>query len=307
MTVANDGDHGDAEPLRLDTSGVDGEASDDRVPDSRVDAHRWWWAWLIAAFVVGAVVSFVVANARHAAEEQAVVDVVLGSQALRDDEEPPVLEYAVLNVGPRPVGIRHVVPVGWNRAGSTQGEVRVVPGEWTTIETAVMANCDLRPDATVRVTAQSHGGVVSSHTTMPPALHDDLVAMWSASCPARPLVEITANVIEMTPTVDGRLVGSVELAPHGSEKSVRIVELRSRNAGFVAASPDVPLDLSDGEPTALTVEWRVHDCARALRLTEVRLEVTIAAAEPRAFVVEIPLDESAGLALARYSGGQCGT
>lgn len=305
MTAASDGDHHDSEPLRLDLRADSTADVGDVRPESRAPG-RPRWAWLIAAFALGAVVSLVVADARRAVDERSTIEVVIGAQEVSGDS-PTTLEYAVLNVGPQSVRILHVVPVGWVLASDESQVVTAEPGQWTTVPTVVNVDCDVRPDATATVTARSAAGERSAETTLPSDINDDLLVAWSEACPARPVVEIDAGLVEPTRTTDDVMTGIVWMEPQGTEDSVEVVNLGSRNAGFTAVAPNLPMELPVGVPSDVTVQWRVIDCDQALRLTDARLDVTLATPEPRAFRVNISLDAPATLALARFSGSVCGT
>jgi hypothetical protein len=309
MPVVND-DHDDSEPLRLDLGATSNEPSGE--PSSGFAdraAGRWRWLLLAAVFLLGVAVSLVVTNVRDATQEQTAVALAVGAQQLRDGD-PATLEYTVLNVGPRAVGLVHAVPVGWQLQGP-QGEaersVTAPSGQWATVATAVEPDCDLRPDGTVEVTARLRGNSVRTDAILPPGLYDDLLAIWTQACPARPLVHIDAEVAELTVADNERLVGTVQLEPQGTERSVVITEIDSRTAGFAASSPDLPVELPLGQPTPVTVEWRIVDCDHAFRMINARLEVTVATIEPRAFVLAVDLDESVAMDLARFSGSHCGT
>lgn len=302
MTVPGEGGRDDIEPLRI-------ELTDQPVAggaDASVPGNSTWrgWVGLAAAFALGAAISFVVADARHDASEATAVNIVIGGQQLRDGT-PGELQFSLLNNGSLPVEVLEVVPDGWQPADADPPAVTVRPGEWETVATAAVVECNERPNATVHVTARVSGSTQAAEARLPMSGQNELLAFWQSACPTQPLDEMEGRLVEVVESGGDALTAVIELRPRGVEDQVKLVSVGAQNAGFIATSRDLPVELPEGQGTPVTIEWLITDCGQALQLAGARLFVEVATVNPREARIDVRLGEPLTLELARFSGAFC--
>ncbi|TDD64894.1 hypothetical protein E1262_26905 [Jiangella aurantiaca] len=280
----------------------------DRRERAALAAGRWRWVAVALAFVVGAVVGLVVADAREDAARQGRVELFGGAvQPVVIDGGRPRGELTVtlLNAGDHPVEIVGVEVEGMTLAdGAEPGDpVAAEPGVWVTyVQRGLQVDCEGRLPDGLRVRARTESGEERQVEVEPPDDYEGLRGFWYYECQA-PRFGLQVRDSAVLRTGDGAVVLGLELGNDGPD-DLRIGTIAARAPGFALTTEAADLAIPVGETVSVTTTWTVSDCERALRASGGSLAVRILHGDAETEQI-IVLPEAGFTALARLSGQSC--
>lgn len=219
-------------------------------------------AAIALALVVGGTVGAVATDARHDAAEAHQAELVASAAAPRTFLGSA--ELAMLNTAEQAVDIVDVTLPGWARPPGADEPpvVTAEPDVWLTFDTRAEPQCDAEPSLDATVTAITNAGdrVTAELTVLDQ--YNQLDRRWQQKCET--LDGDGLSFDEPTAVSSDAETATITIpVRNGLERPGRIVGLGTEAPGFVADSADLPLTVSAGESTTLTITWTVDDCAAA--------------------------------------------
>lgn len=255
------------EPLDLGTlkpaSVADATAVEESSPGPGGSSAPWRQRAAIAlALVVGGTVGAVATDARHDAAEAHQAELVASAAAPRTFLGSA--ELAMLNTAEQAVDIVDVTLPGWARPSGTDEPpvLTAEPEVWLTFDTRAEPQCDAEPSLDATVTAITDAGdrVTAELTVLDQ--YNQLEHRWQQKCETLDGDGLSSD--EPTAVSSDAETATITIpVRNGLERPGRIVGLGTEAPGFVADSADLPLTVSAGESTTLTITWTVDDCAAA--------------------------------------------